>query len=103
MSWVCRHDDSSGWCSRFQVWCRAYVRDVRICKGFEDLSLALPPEQTTLSNLLPQSSVNTPLGGRGSSLGGFTRDRVEREAGVDTCCSADAELGDAGASPSWLL
>lgn len=99
MSWNCRHDDGSGWCSKYLVWCCAYVRDVRMCKGFEDSVPALSPEQTTLSDLLPQSSVNTPLGGCGASLGGNTRDCGERAAGGDTCRSADAEQGEAGASP----
>ena len=69
----CLHELPDGWCSKFCVWCEAYTHSIQKCKGFTLKEQPIPPEQTRLSDILPLSHVNSPLGGSGASLGGEPR------------------------------
>ena len=69
----CLHCLDDGWCNKFCVWCEAYAVSPMKCKGFVLKETPVPPEQTRLSDILPLSYVNSPLGGSGASLGGEPR------------------------------
>ena len=92
----CPDIDDDGWCRRYQLWCKAYSG----C-GLQDIKPR--GRQTALSMYPPIPREGAPLGEPGTSRRGYTRNRVERDAGGDACCSAEAEPGEAGASPTWQL
>lgn len=89
----CVFNDGNGWCRAFPN-CRGY--------SAEDKH-HLDAAQTTLPEYPPIPREGAPLGEPGTSRRGYTRNGVERDAGGDACCSAEAEPGEAGASPTWQL